>query len=98
MRTYRFSTLLRRCGTPISAERHFAAAKRLNPALREQDATVDPALVLSVHHGEAWADAFWGEPGIHIVNVAGRAIFPRPLPADCGYVIGILQHAEDGMF
>jgi hypothetical protein len=99
VKTYRFSTLLRLCGKPISGERYFAEAKRRNPALREEDGVnVDPSLMLTIHHGESSRDAFWGEPGGHCVNVAGRAIFPKPLPKDCGYVVGILQHAENGMF
>jgi hypothetical protein len=90
-RTYRFKTLLRLCGKP-----------RALKTSQEHPAKIAPR-VLTVHHGEGSAafdhmdgTPFFG-PGSR-VNVAGVALFPKPLPADCGHVVGISQHAERGMF
>ena len=95
-RRYRFSTILRLCGRPMSLERAQACQRG-----RKWLAAHWNRNVLSIHHGESVRDAFQGQrggtPGC-CVNRAGIAVFSKPLPDDCGQVIGILQHAEDGMF
>jgi hypothetical protein len=84
-RRYRFSTLLRQCGRPQNHERYTG----LQPAA---------CRILTIHHGETDDEPYYGVPGCSSINVVGRAVFPRPLPGDCAFVIGVLQHAEDGMF